>query len=40
MRIKGEDCDKIVQSHLNLFQASMNKANVKGNTENTKYAED
>lgn len=35
----GEDYDKIVQSYLNLFQASMNKASVKDNSENTKYTE-
>lgn len=39
MRMKGVDYDKIVQSYLNLFQTSMNKASVKDNSENTKYAE-
>lgn len=37
--MKGVDYDKIVQSYLNLFQTSMNKASVKDNSENTKYAE-
>lgn len=39
MRVKGVDYDKVVQSYLNLFQASMNKASVKDNSDNTKYAE-
>lgn len=39
MRVKGADYDKVVQSYLNLFQASMYKESVKHNSEKTKYAE-